>query len=226
MGGGKVTETPNPKTLEEEIREENMKAFSNINPRAAAQETEANEDNNPFFGLFDNRVSLPSYLMDSEVVAAKEGFVLSKETLPKVTNNWKVERDKALIEKRQPNFALKFVYCWTLLKSEYIPERNLGKKIMLELIEKDGYEHIDECIYILAHSCYIGGEKNEARQHCETLLRMRPDSARALQLHSQIRNLQLKDQERNIETASIAGAVVLGVAGLALALAAGGGKRK
>ena len=43
--------------------------------------------------------------------------------------------------------------------------------------------------------CYIGGEKSEARQHCETLLRMRPDSNRARQLHTQIRDLQLKEQE-------------------------------
>lgn len=220
MGGGHVDDSTNPidpdKLRQQQIKEENMRAFS-------ASEPPASFNSIPFFGFFDQKVSIPSYLKEDDVMAVEEGFKLAKESLSIRENEWKVERDKATIEKRKPDLSVKFVYGWTLLKSNRVADRTLGKQIMEELIDVN--HHSDECIYTMAHSSYMSGDIGEARNNCEFLLRMRPDSAPAQNLHTLIREVQSKENEANVETAAVAGAVVLGLAGVALALAAGGRRR-
>ena len=55
---------------------------------------------------------------------------------------------------------------------------------------------------------------------------MSPDSARAQELHGYIRAAQSRKQERALEVAAVGGAVLVGVAGVALALASGGKGRR
>lgn len=231
MGGG-IVEDENTSLTPDQLRDknikvENMKAFSTSEAKAA----EDIENSSPFFGLFDRKVSVPNYLNQDEREAVQEEFKLAKNTLYSRKNEWHIEQDKAHIEKRKPDLSIKFVYAWTLLNSERVADRTVGKQLMGELISKGdikkgtSYGHDDECIYTMAQSCYMCGEIGEARQYCETLLRMTPDSARAQKLHAQIRYVQSKEQEANIETAAVAGALVLGFAGIALAIASGGGKK-
>ena len=102
----------------------------------------------------------------------------------------------------------------------------MGCSLLQALLEDDDYEYPDECAYSLAHVHYLYGDLRAARHFCESLLRMKPDSERALRLHALVRQAQGKKQDKAVEVAAVGGAVFLGVAGLALAFAAGGkGKR-
>jgi hypothetical protein len=226
MGGGQVDEkTPSKDELrDQQIKEENMKAFESSANKSAASNDDANH-HEPFFGLFDPKVSIPEYLNEEERLEVEESFKNARDCLQAQRVDWEVERDKAILEKRKPDLSVKFVYGWTLLNSERVSDRTQGKGIMTELIAQR--HHADECMYTLAHSCYTRGELVDARHHCETLLRMTPDSPRALNLHQLIRERQMKTKRDNTEAIAVAGAAVaLGFVGVALLAIAGGGGRR
>jgi hypothetical protein len=116
--------------------------------------------------------------------------------------------------------------CRTLTKHPGGSERRLGCSLLQALLEDDDYEYPDECAYGLAHTYYLHGELRAARYFCESLLRMKPDSERAQRLHALVRMATSQKQDKALEFAAVGGTVLLGVAGLALAFAAGGkGKR-
>jgi predicted Zn-dependent protease len=105
-------------------------------------------------------------------------------------------------------------------------ERRLGCALLQALLEEDDYEYPDECAYGLAHTHYLHGELRAARHFCESLLRMKPDSERAQRLHALVRQATGQKHDKALEAVAVGGAVLLGVAGLALAFAAGGKGKK
>ncbi len=94
------------------------------------------------------------------------------------------------------------------------------------LIEVDSYSYPDDCIYGLALSGYLRGELTVSLRWCERLLRMRPGSERAQRLHQLVRAANIETREKSVEAVAIGGAIVVGIAGIALALAAGGKSKR
>jgi hypothetical protein len=181
-----------------------------------------------FIGSFFQplQIQYPAWAPDEFVEAAKQEAAAAAEDLPQRSSSWQNEKRESAAAGRSPKFEMKFVYAWTCLKCRSNEDQRRGLLLMEELIEFDNYPHTDECAYALAHANYMRSDLKEARRWCEALLRMKPDSDRAQKLHGLIRTAQSVKQEQTLEAAAVGGAVILGVAGIALAFAAGGGGKR
>lgn len=236
MGGGEVLPSSGeigvPSTDEDEQMARKLQAKEDVVPcevGGAQQSTEVGGIKQSFSNIigtiFDFDTPFPDFISVEEQTAATEGARLARIDLPKRAEEWRIEEERAMRCGETPNLAIKFIYGWTLLMSRKPTERHLGVKILAALVEVDAY-HPDECSYALAKSSYLIGDLTMARQWCETLLRMKPDSARAQELHSAIRTAQSRKQEKALEVAVVGGAVIIGAVSVALALASGGKSRR
>jgi hypothetical protein len=222
MGGG--DEVPNNGAESRDVHSSEETTFQ----AAAAAENESGGFAS-FFGAFlgqgEAAPSFPSYVAEELRVAAIEEAALARGAIVPRADAWKEEEGEALREGRPADLNLKFIYGWTLCKvcKEY--EHRRGAAILQELLEDSAYSFPDECAYGLSFACYIQGNLQAARHWCETLLRMRPDSDRARKLHVLIRGAQGHRMDKTLEATAVGGAVLVGLAGLALAMAAGGSRR-
>ena len=183
-----------------------------------------------FSGLFgggaaeDDAPTYPSYIAEDLKHAATEEALVARAALPLRTEEWIAEKAASKAEGRGPDLGLKFIYAWTLTKCLSSTEHRRGCSLLQALLEEDGYDYPDECALGIAQSHYYMGQLPPARHFCEVLLRMRPDSDRALKLHGAIRAAQASKAQGNAETAAVGGALL--IAGLALAFAAGGKSKR
>jgi len=177
------------------------------------------------FGGSGQEPKCPDYVPDDLRLAFTQEADIAKGSLQARADEWQAEVAAARESRIPPDLTVKFVYAWTLSKCAGAAEQQQGCALLVQLLLEDGYEHADEVAYLLAHTNYLRGDLGSARHFCVSLLRMRPDSDRAQRLHALIRSAQSYKQEKSFEAAAVGGALLLGVAGLALAFAAGGKKR-
>lgn len=76
-------------------------------------------ERNPFEGLvsaasamFGLRQNFPDYLSDETRTAAQEETGFARGALPARADEWRVEKDKAKAERRNPDLGVKFIYAW------------------------------------------------------------------------------------------------------------------
>jgi neutral trehalase len=77
-----------------------------------------------------------------------------------------------------------------------------------------------------AHTHYLHGELEATWYFYDSLLRTKSDSEQAQRLHALVRQATGQKHDKALEVVAVGGAVLLGVAGLALAFAAGGKGKK
>lgn len=85
-----------------------------------------------------------------------------------------------------------FQYAYALSKSNEKSELRYSVTILDGLV-KEGYEHEIDCIYAAATALYLLGEYEEARARCENILRSKPGSRIALELH--LASIESQEQE-------------------------------
>lgn len=64
---------------------------------------------------------------------------------------------------------------------------------ILDGLVKEGYEHEIDCIYAAATALYLLGDYEEARTRCESILRTKPESTIANELH--LASIESQEQE-------------------------------
>eukprot|EP00613_Pedinella_sp_CCMP2098_P030507 CAMPEP_0171727418 /NCGR_PEP_ID=MMETSP0991-20121206/26301_1 /TAXON_ID=483369 /ORGANISM="non described non described, Strain CCMP2098" /LENGTH=247 /DNA_ID=CAMNT_0012321191 /DNA_START=1 /DNA_END=744 /DNA_ORIENTATION=+ len=169
--------------------------------------------------------TFPSYVSDDMRAAATQEAFLARDGLPARAEAWREEEAAALTEGRQPVKNLKFIYGWTILKACVEKEFRIGAALLQALLLDDDYPFPDECAYGLSSAYFFNGDLKMARHWCEYLLRIRPDSDRAIKLRVLIRGALAHRKSKAVEATAVGGALLVGLAGVALALAAGGSRR-
>eukprot|EP00563_Minutocellus_polymorphus_P014876 CAMPEP_0181052506 /NCGR_PEP_ID=MMETSP1070-20121207/17625_1 /TAXON_ID=265543 /ORGANISM="Minutocellus polymorphus, Strain NH13" /LENGTH=162 /DNA_ID=CAMNT_0023131601 /DNA_START=51 /DNA_END=539 /DNA_ORIENTATION=+ len=111
-----------------------------------------------------------------------------------------------------------FQYAFCLSKSRQESELRYAVTILDSLV-KEGYEHQIDCMIGSATALYLLGEFEEGQRRCEAILRSKPDSRAAAELH-----LACIDgkEEREQRRAKKAAAGTAAVAALGAAVAIGG----
>lgn len=175
------------------------------------------------------QMNIPDYVTEEFRVCALEEAPVAQAGLPPLAAAWQEEQERAEEGgggSSTPDLRTKFSYAWTLTKCANNSERQMGCFLLKQLLEVDAYEHPDECAYGLARTNYLHGDLDAARRWCEVLLRLAPDHTKGARLHGLVRTATADKDRRQLETAGIVGAAVMGAVGIGIALAAGAGKGK
>mmetsp|Transcript_27201 Transcript_27201/g.50383 ORF Transcript_27201/g.50383 Transcript_27201/m.50383 type:complete len:168 (-) Transcript_27201:244-747(-) len=114
-----------------------------------------------------------------------------------------------------PLFAAK--YAFALSKSRQESELRYAVTILDSLV-KEGYEHQIDCMYGSATALYLLGEFKEARSRCEAILRSKPDSRTAAELHLASIDAIEEEEERRAKQIAIGGSAAVAVLGAAVAI--------
>lgn len=82
-------------------------------------EVDDEANRNPFEGLmgaanaiFGGRQKFPDYLDDEARTAAQEEMGFARGALSARADEWRLEKEKAKAERRNPNLGVKFIYAW------------------------------------------------------------------------------------------------------------------
>mmetsp|Transcript_21419 Transcript_21419/g.46700 ORF Transcript_21419/g.46700 Transcript_21419/m.46700 type:complete len:163 (+) Transcript_21419:80-568(+) len=111
-----------------------------------------------------------------------------------------------------------FQYGFCLSKSRQESELRYAVTILDSLV-KEGYEHQIDCMVGAATALYILGEYDEGRRRCEAILRSKPDSRAAAELHLACIDAAEEAEQRRAKKAAAGTAAV---AALGVAVAIGG----
>mmetsp|Transcript_26987 Transcript_26987/g.75940 ORF Transcript_26987/g.75940 Transcript_26987/m.75940 type:complete len:163 (-) Transcript_26987:367-855(-) len=130
--------------------------------------------------------------------------------------------DLAVACAKDPSPDNTFQYAFCLAKSSERSELRYAVTILDGLV-KEGYEHQVDCMYGAAVALYLLGEYDSSRNRCEQILRSRPESRTAAELH--LACIESKDQKEKEEAkkmaatgvgAAVAVGLLAGVASLLL----------
>mmetsp|Transcript_47224 Transcript_47224/g.142993 ORF Transcript_47224/g.142993 Transcript_47224/m.142993 type:complete len:163 (-) Transcript_47224:134-622(-) len=110
-----------------------------------------------------------------------------------------------------------FQYAFALSKSRQESELRYAVTILDSLV-KEGYEHQIDCMYGSATALYLLGEFKEARSQCEAILRSKPDSRTAAELHLASIDAVEEEEERRSKQIAIGGSAAVAVLGAAVAI--------
>eukprot|EP00934_Nitzschia_sp_Nitz4_P002271 Nitzschia sp. Nitz4//scaffold182_size44100//18835//19405//NITZ4_007253-RA/size44100-snap-gene-0.7-mRNA-1//-1//CDS//3329539562//2271//frame0 len=126
--------------------------------------------------------------------------------------------DLAVACAKDPSPDNTFQYAFCLSKSTEPSELRYAISILDGLI-KEGYEHQIDCMYGSACALYLLGQYDQSRLRCEQILRNRPESRLAAELH--LASIESKEQKeaKAVKDAAVGGAVAAVAAGAVLGLA-------
>lgn len=124
---------------------------------------------------------------------------------------------------KDPNPDNSFQYAFALSKSRNAGELHYSIS-MLDSLVKNGYEHQVDCMYGTAVAHYLLGEYDKSRYICEAILRNRPESEVAAELHTA--TIAAKDEEDQNKAKKMAVGGTVAVAAVGLAMLFGGGRRR
>lgn len=88
---------------------------------------------------------------------------------------------------------------------------------ILDSLVKEGYEHQLDCMIGAATALYILGEFNEGQRRAEAILRSKPDSRAAAELHLACIDAHEEAEQRKVKKAA-AGTVAVAALGVAVAI--------
>ncbi|KAI2513472.1 Fis1 C-terminal tetratricopeptide repeat [Fragilaria crotonensis] len=106
-----------------------------------------------------------------------------------------------------------FQYAFCLSKSTEKTELRYAVTILDGLV-KEGYEHQMDCMYGAACALYLLGEYDQARSRCEAMLRARPESRLAAELHLAATESQEQLEDQQVKKAAAIGAVAVAAVGV------------
>lgn len=86
----------------------------------------------------------------------------------------------------------RFNYAWGLIKSNSVPDQQLGVKILADLF-KDAPERRRECLYYLSIGCFKLNDYSNARKYADILLELEPQNRQAGQLRQIIEDRLAKE---------------------------------
>eukprot|EP00545_Synedropsis_sp_CCMP1620_P012871 CAMPEP_0119003566 /NCGR_PEP_ID=MMETSP1176-20130426/640_1 /TAXON_ID=265551 /ORGANISM="Synedropsis recta cf, Strain CCMP1620" /LENGTH=163 /DNA_ID=CAMNT_0006955179 /DNA_START=53 /DNA_END=544 /DNA_ORIENTATION=- len=127
----------------------------------------------------------------------------------------------ALNAAKDPSPDNTFQYAFCLSKSTEKTELRYAVAIMDGLV-KEGYEYQVDCMYGAASALYLLGDYDNSRSRCENILRSKPESRLASEMHLACVEAQKQREEEQVKKAATIGAVaavavgVLGVVASAL----------
>lgn len=124
---------------------------------------------------------------------------------------------------KDPNPDNSFQYAFALSKSRNAGELHYSIS-MLDSLVKNGYEHQVDSMYGTAVAHYLLGEYDKSRYICEAILRNRPESEVAAELHTA--TIAAKDEEDQNKAKKMAVGGTVAVAAVGLAMLFGGGRRR
>mmetsp|Transcript_10822 Transcript_10822/g.18298 ORF Transcript_10822/g.18298 Transcript_10822/m.18298 type:complete len:164 (-) Transcript_10822:946-1437(-) len=139
------------------------------------------------------------------------------------TPNRETLEELAVLCANDPSPDNTFQYAFCLSKSTEPTELRYAITILDGLL-KEGYEHEVDCMYGAATALYLLKDFEGARARCEAILRTRPESRLAAELHlASIASQEAadRDQVKKVATIGTVAVAALSVAGaLAVALVA------
>lgn len=106
-----------------------------------------------------------------------------------------------------------FQYAYALSKSNESSELRYAVTILDGLV-KEGYEHEIDCIYAAATALYLLGDYEEARTRCESILRTKPESTIANELHLASIESQEQEDAKKMKQAAVGGTVAVAALGV------------
>lgn len=125
---------------------------------------------------------------------------------------------------KDPSPENSFQYAFALSKSRNTGELRYSIS-MLDSLVKNGYEHQVDCMFGSATAHYLLGEYDKSRSACEAILRNRPESDAAAELHTASIAAKDDEEEQKVKQMAVGGTVAIAAVGLALLFGAGGRKR-
>eukprot|EP00568_Trieres_chinensis_P003421 CAMPEP_0183300094 /NCGR_PEP_ID=MMETSP0160_2-20130417/6628_1 /TAXON_ID=2839 ORGANISM="Odontella Sinensis, Strain Grunow 1884" /NCGR_SAMPLE_ID=MMETSP0160_2 /ASSEMBLY_ACC=CAM_ASM_000250 /LENGTH=163 /DNA_ID=CAMNT_0025462453 /DNA_START=94 /DNA_END=585 /DNA_ORIENTATION=- len=117
----------------------------------------------------------------------------------------------------EPSPDKTFQYAFALSKSRQESELRYAVSILDSLV-KEGYDHQIDCMYGSATALYLLGDFKEARGRCEAILRSKPDSRTAAELHLACIDAIEEEEERRAKKIAIGGSAAVAVLGAAVAI--------
>ena len=124
-----------------------------------------------------------------------------------------VLEDLAVACAKDPSPDHTFQYAFALSKSNQATELRYAVTILDGLV-KEGYVHEMDCWYAAATALYLLGDYDEARFRCENMLRTKPDSRIASELHLACIESQELKQEQQLQQAAVGGTIALAALGV------------
>eukprot|EP00540_Astrosyne_radiata_P019103 CAMPEP_0116847558 /NCGR_PEP_ID=MMETSP0418-20121206/14502_1 /TAXON_ID=1158023 /ORGANISM="Astrosyne radiata, Strain 13vi08-1A" /LENGTH=162 /DNA_ID=CAMNT_0004479019 /DNA_START=66 /DNA_END=554 /DNA_ORIENTATION=- len=121
----------------------------------------------------------------------------------------------AVLCAKDPSPDNTFQYAFCLSKSTEEAELRYAITILDGLV-KEGYEHQYDCMYGSATALYLLKDYEKARQRCESILRSRPESRLAKELHLASMAGEEEEQKKQVQkmTMGTVAVAALGVAGV------------
>lgn len=111
-----------------------------------------------------------------------------------------------------------FQYAFCLSKSRQESELRYAVSILDGLV-KEGYQHQVDCMYGAATALYLLGEYEQARARCEAILRSRPDSRLAGELHLAVIAAEEEEEEKRLKRIAVGGSAAVAALGVAAGIA-------
>lgn len=132
--------------------------------------------------------------------------------------NRQILEELAVACAKDPSPDNTFQYAFCLSKSTEKSELRYAVTILDGLV-KEGYEHQVDCMYGAATALYLLGEYDKSRLRCEQILRSKPESRLASELHLASIESQEQKEAKLKKDAAIGGAVAVAAVGVAAGLA-------
>mmetsp|Transcript_18562 Transcript_18562/g.26868 ORF Transcript_18562/g.26868 Transcript_18562/m.26868 type:complete len:163 (+) Transcript_18562:211-699(+) len=107
-----------------------------------------------------------------------------------------------------------FQYAFCLSKSDSESELRYAITILDSLV-KEGYEHQVDCMYGAATALYLLGDYKSSRERCEMILRSKPDSRLAAELHLASIDAAEAEDEAKVKKMAVAGGAASVAVGIA-----------
>lgn len=120
-------------------------------------------------------------------------------TVPTLTISSPLSHDELDILRKQfysegqfVSLQTRFNYAWGLIKSDSVPDQQLGVKILADLF-KDAPERRRECLYYLSIGCFKLNDYSNARKYADILLELEPQNRQAGKLRQIIEDRLAKE---------------------------------
>ena len=111
---------------------------------------------------------------------------------PLSTEELDILRKQFFNEGQFVSLQTRFNYAWGLIKSDHVPDQQLGIKILADLF-KDAPERRRECLYYLSIGCFKLNDYSNARKYADILLELEPQNRQAGQLRQIIEDRLAKE---------------------------------
>ncbi|CAB9500994.1 expressed unknown protein [Seminavis robusta] len=135
------------------------------------------------------------------------------EKLRLSTPSRQVLEELAVACAKNPSPDNTFQYAFALSKSNEKSELRYAITILDGLVS-EGYSHQVDCLYAAATALYLLGDYEEARTRCENILRSKPGSRIASELHLASIESQEQKESQQLKQAAVGGTVAVAALGV------------